>query len=129
MIFVTNIIPTPNFSIRAVLDGVVYTLVFRWNDRVKKIYMDAYDEVGSTLLIAGTKLVADYPLNLNSSHKPWPGYLACRDTSGQGKDPDLDTFGDSAQLWYFPEADVAPVLPYGPLVVSIFFAGVFGYTS
>ena len=96
----------PIFDVQAPLDGVTYTLHFEWNDRVGAWFHMVLDADAQVVLLGSQKVVSDYPLGLNSSNRPFPGYLIARDTSGQGADPGFDDLGARVIIDYFTAADV-----------------------
>lgn len=94
------------FDLQAVLDGVTYTLQFRWNVRLEAWFMDILDEQGVTMLLAGLRLVANWPLGAYNTGRQPPGAFVAFDTSGEGLDPGLDDLGDRVQLKYFTAEDL-----------------------
>jgi hypothetical protein len=100
----------PYFDAQATLDGVTYTLSFRWNVRAQAWYLDIWDELGTTLYEAGVRLVANYPLCAYFSGRQPAGNLVAVDTSGQGIDPGLNDLGGPSarvQLYYLTTAEAA----------------------
>lgn len=115
---------TPFFSVQQVLDGTVYTLEFRWNERCKvppsSIYspvpapgawfMGIYDEEGITPILTGIRLVADWKLGKASADSRMPpGALIATDTSGAGVDPGFADLGSRVELRYFTKDDVTTI--------------------
>lgn len=88
------------------LEGVVYTLEIRWNIRIGAYFMKVYDQEGVTLLAAGLKLVANWPLGAYGAGRQPPGAFVAIDTSGRGLDPGLDELGDRVKLVYFTKSDL-----------------------
>lgn len=102
----------PYFEAKALLDGVIYTLVFRWNVRASAWYLDIWDEQGDqgTLFAAGVRVVCNYPLCAYFTGRQPPGHLVAVDTSGQGLDPGIDDIGGPTarvRLYYMTAAEVA----------------------
>lgn len=95
----------PNFSIQANLDNVTYTLEFLWNDRFSAWFMNVLDEQGDNMLLAGIRLVANYPLSLYQSIRQPRGVFMVLDTTGAGIDPGLSDLGGRCQLVYFDAAE------------------------
>lgn len=96
----------PFFDVQVTLEDVTYTLQFRWNVREEAWYMHILDAEGTTVLHAGLKLVADWPLATYTTERQPPGILVARDTSGEGRDPGLDDLGDRVQLVYYTLAEI-----------------------
>jgi hypothetical protein len=98
------------FDAQAPLDGVTYTLSFRWNVRASGWYLDIWDETGTVLYVAGVRVVANYPLCAYFTGRQPPGHLVFVDTSGQGLDPGLSDLGSASarvQLYYLTAAELA----------------------
>lgn len=98
--------PLPFFDMQAQLESVTYTLQFRWNVRASAWYLDVYDESATTVLLAGLKLVADWPLAAYTTQRQPPGALVVIDSSGNGTDPTLTSFGIQHGLFYFSAAEL-----------------------
>ncbi len=98
--------PLPNFDMQAPLDGVTYTLQVRWNVRAGAWYLDVLDEAGENVLLAGVKLVVNWPLGAYSTGRQPPGVFTVVDTGGQGADPDLAGLGVRWTLLYFTAAEM-----------------------
>ncbi len=94
------------FNIQAPLDGVTYTLQFRWNVRLSSWFMDVLDEQGINVLLAGLRLVINWPLALYQTGRTPPGDFLVFDTSGVGIDPGLNDLGDRCRLWYFSQGEL-----------------------
>lgn len=98
-----------HFDQQAVLDGVTYTLEFRWNVRLGAWFMNVFDAEGITPQLVGVRLVADYPLAQHLVDRTPPGYFLALDTGaadGNGTDPGFDDLGGRVQLWYVPEDEI-----------------------
>lgn len=108
------VIPLPtdltNFDLQTLLDGVTYTLAFRWNIRAAAWFMDILNEDGDTVIVAGIKIVVDFPLNLYRADREPPGILIAQDTLGSGVDPGLGELGDRVQLKYVSAVLLAQLL-------------------
>ena len=98
-----------NYSLKTILDGVNYTLVFSYNDRTSVWDMCVQDSSG-TPLVDGISMVPDYPLNyrFNYGQVPGmpPGLFFLIDESGQNRTPDNTNFGQGINLYYNPVADI-----------------------
>lgn len=98
---------SPYFDLQVVLEGVTYTLEFRWNVRLGAWFMNIYDADGTTAILVGIRLVANYMLGAyNVGYGGPPGGFAAFDTSGQGLDPGLEELGDRVQLIYYTAAEL-----------------------
>lgn len=100
-------IPTRNdlaaYSERVELDGNVFTLSFRWNDRMSRWICDFASAEGEPSLI-GLPLVADYAFNRqfagrNREGVP-EGLMATLDKTGEAADPNLDNLGKEVIVIY-----------------------------
>lgn len=99
------------YTQRTVLDGREYALVFSWNQREAKWYLDLFT-VDGVLIVAGIKLVVGAPLLrlLRSTDAP-PGELFIMDRSQTGEDPGLNDLGMRCLLVYYPAADLVTAAP------------------
>lgn len=102
----------PFFDVQAVLDGVTYTLEFRWNTREGFWYMHILTEGGDPILM-GIKCVVAWPLARRTPDPRRPlGVLSFIDTGGGQVDPSYDPatgkgdLGDRVQLLYFEAAEL-----------------------
>jgi hypothetical protein len=98
-----------HFDLQVALDGVTYTLEFRWNVRASAWFMAVLDAQGVTAHVVGVKLVVDYPLNRFSPNRTPPGLFMAIDTSatqGMGEDPGFDDLGNRVQIAYLTAADL-----------------------
>lgn len=103
----------PHFDLQARLDDVTYTLEVRWNVRASAWYMNVFDAEGAVLLLAGARLVVDFPLFGSSSRTAGPpGMLTILDTTGRHADPDFAALGTTAQLTYVTKAELQIGPPY-----------------
>lgn len=96
----------PFFSLQAVLDDVTYTLEFRWNERLVAWFMSVFDAEGTTQLMMGVRVVADWTLGAYFTGAPFTGLIIASDTSGQGLDPGFADLGDRVKLFYFSQAEL-----------------------
>jgi hypothetical protein len=98
--------PLPFFDMQASLEGVTYTLQFRWNVRNSAWYLDVLDEAGESILVAGVKVVADWPLSAYTVDRQPPGVFIAADTTGTGTDPALTDFGVRVVLLYYTSTEL-----------------------
>jgi len=106
-----KIVPTtsdyPAYSMTVTLEGEVYRLVFRWNVRGAFWTMDVKEQ-DETVLLAGIKLVANWPLTDRYVNPDLPpGDFMAYDTAGTGLDPGREDLGGRVLLLYLTEAEVA----------------------
>jgi hypothetical protein len=82
------------------LDGVVYTLSIRWNQRMGRWIMDIADADGVDLL-NGIPLLTNIPLTDDyvKAGLP-PGRFICEDTTGGSKIAGVDDLGNDVRLIY-----------------------------
>jgi hypothetical protein len=99
----------PHYDLTTTLDGVSYTLEFRWNTRDSSWFMSIRLEDG-TDVVNGVKVVVGYPLGFRSRHasRP-PGMFQALDTSGKKQDPGINDLGARVRLYYFDLAEVNAV--------------------
>jgi hypothetical protein len=110
-----SIIPTStkdsNYRQRTVLDGVEYELLFRWNQRESKWYMEIYDTEG-TLVSAARKVTVDnlqslpaagYKVTASGNVRNY-GILLPLDMTGLGNEPGLRDLGDRV-LYFYIDSD------------------------
>lgn len=85
------------------LDGIVYTLKFRFNERMGRWLMDIADSISNELL-NGIVLLTNVPLTDDYvvANTP-PGRFFCLDKTGQNKDSGADDLGNDIQLVYVEE--------------------------
>lgn len=62
----------PHQRTQVILDGLTYTLVCRFNDRLAAWFLDIYDDQGVTLIRGGVRMVTRFPLFARSL----PGFIA-----------------------------------------------------
>jgi hypothetical protein len=101
LIIIPTSITKSNYVQNTTLDGVEYVLRFRWNQRESKWYL-AIELPDETVLVAGIKVVADWPLlKMQTSELLPPGELFAVDSTGQETDPGLRDLGERVTLFYF----------------------------
>lgn len=95
------------YDLQIQLEGVTYTLEFRWNVRASAWFMNILDAQGVNMIRAGLRLVTNFPLWPYGASRTPPGALIVVDTTGSGDaDPDLDGLGDRWQLLYLTAAEI-----------------------
>lgn len=97
---------TPFFDLQVTLEDVTYTLEFKWNVRLSAWFMSIYDEQGTTPILVGLRLVANWLLGSYNTGAQPPGAFMAFDTSGQGLDPDFAALGDRVQIVYFTSTEL-----------------------
>lgn len=95
----------PHYEFSVVLDGVTYVLEFRWSTREACWYLDVKTEAAE-VLIAGLKVVIDFPLGRRGANRQPPGCFLAIDLSGERVNPTLDDLGKRVILTYFSEAEL-----------------------
>ena len=105
----TLLIPTSTtesqYSQTTTLEGRDYDLSFTWIEREDRWYLDIAS--GGETLLAGLKLVADWPLlRLQASELLPPGELVALDMTGEGRDPGLRELGERVKLFYIESEDL-----------------------
>jgi hypothetical protein len=82
------------------LDGGVYTLGFRYNERMDRWLMDIADGAGVEVL-NGVVLLTNIPLTDDYVKEGLPpGRFICEDRTGQSKDAGIDDLGNDVRLLY-----------------------------
>lgn len=98
--------PLPYFDFQVPLESVTYTLQMRWNTRASRWYMDVLNEQADTVLIAGLKLVASWPLAAYITGRQPPGAFVVVDSTGLDVDPDLTGLGIRWKLLYYTTTEL-----------------------
>lgn len=107
MAFEIPIQSAPAFSERVRLEGVFYTLSFRWNARLGAWVFDLSDGDGNGLVL-GSPVRAGAPLAFFPSLAGVPpGMFLALDTSGAGVDPAIDELGKRVKVFYLEAAEIA----------------------
>ena len=91
------------FDLQVNLEGSVYTLEFRWNDREQSWYMSIWDADQEIGYAAGIKLVSNWLLRKYTADKTPPGEFFLLDTAAdveRAVDPGFDDLGNRHQLFY-----------------------------
>jgi len=91
------------FTMTVQLEGLSYTLSFRYNARNLHWYMDV-DYQGSRVLdqvriVHSTDFLGQYP-ELEADDRLPPGTWLVTDATGADRDPDTDTFGKEVTMFY-----------------------------
>lgn len=96
-----------HYSMQVTLEGVIYTLVFRWNVREASWYMQIQDAQGNALC-GGYKIVVGFPIAARSrvAGKP-PGFFWAFDSTGEDRPPAIDELGERVRLVYFTAGEKA----------------------
>lgn len=98
--------PLPFFDMQAPLDGVTYTIQIRWNVRWNAWFMNILDDNALNVLIAGLRLVSDWPIAAYRTGRQPPGAFMLVDTAGVGADATIDSLGVRHQLRYWTAAEL-----------------------
>jgi hypothetical protein len=95
------------FSFVAELDGVSYTLEWRWNWRDAGWYLTLGDGEGNPMA-QNLRVVLNTALNATGfGRQEWPpGILFALDTSGKDVDATLDDLGSRVKVYYAEAADL-----------------------
>lgn len=97
------ILPTAqatDYRQRALLDGNYFRVRLRYNERLDS-WMGDFFSVDDVLLVAGVKVVTNWPLTFQHKHLPVPqnDFLAVR-SDNSDSDPGLNDLGDSVEIQY-----------------------------
>jgi hypothetical protein len=98
--------PYPDTTQQCDLDGVTYSLHFRWNQRDESWHLDL-STLDGTPIAMGLKLVTRFPLlrrNLHPSRPP--GELLLLDAKDQDAPATLEEFGGRFGLYYVEASGV-----------------------
>lgn len=97
------------------LDGVTYTMRFRWAERSATWHMDLRTLDDDPVLLSAA-LVPAWPL-LHRVYGPLrpPGELVLLDLAGPAENPTLEGFGERWVLYYLPAAELAEYARTGVL--------------
>lgn len=100
----------PHYDMQVVLDGVTYTLEFRWNTRESVWKMDLKTE-DETPILSSVKVVVNFPLCARvASANRLPGKLVAFDTTNLQINPGFEDLGDRVTLLYLTETEYAAML-------------------
>lgn len=93
-----------NYEFLIELQGVVFRLIFKFNQREDVWYFDLLDELQNPLR-SGIKIVVNYPLlaRLRNLSRPSGDFLA-DDARSNLRPPDLDELGTTVPLTYIEGA-------------------------
>lgn len=96
----------PAFNERIELEGVIYNLDFRLNERMNKWAMDILDEEESPI-VSGLLLLTNVPLldQLTVADLP-PGDFIMLDRANLQRDADADNLGGDINLFYQESGDL-----------------------
>jgi hypothetical protein len=98
----------PDFTIGVDLDGVSYTLRFRFDQEDAYWYVRVLDDPGENVLMGDVRVVEGALYVARPVRTP-PGFLVCHDTTGQGIAPGLADLGKRALIYYVTQADLAAI--------------------
>lgn len=90
----------PEHQFRIEIEGVVYTLRFRWNERTCNWVMDIADSEDNDI-VNGLGVFSDIDIigHIKNDNIP-PGIFISYDETGQSRNPDRTTFGNEVKLFY-----------------------------
>lgn len=91
-------------TVQATLDGVLYSLVFQWNERQNSWFMSVYDSTFATNLIGDRKCVVNTLIDPNFTGRQPGGLFLWIDTGNppdSAVDPGYDDLGNRVKLQYF----------------------------
>lgn len=92
----------PFYDQQVVLEGVTYTLQFRWNVRLGAWFLTVLNSEGATVIHGDAKLVVNWPINAYVVNRQPPGALVAVDTSSEGREIEaMEDLGSRVQLVYF----------------------------
>lgn len=102
---------SPYFKFTTELDGVSYTLSFRWNRRAAQWVLDFGDGDGAVIKV-GIRCVVNVLLLARNGGQLGlpPGYLLFYDTAGAGRDMEYSDLGRRVVLVYLSASELAPLL-------------------
>jgi len=98
----------PSYSQRVELDGVIYNLAIRYNERMARWVLDIQDQEENDILI-GAPMLTGIPLlqqYVKNDLPPGDFILLHRDASDINAE--REDLGDSVNLFYFDESEISP---------------------
>ena len=97
-----------NFAITIELDGEIFLLDFKFNDRSELWTMNIYD-TDSNPIVLGVILVTgvDFYKKHRATVGSPLGTFFVADIDGQNRNADFETFGKSVKLYYIPAEELA----------------------
>ena len=102
---------SPYFRLTTELDGISYSLSFRWNGRAGQWVLDLGDGDGNVIK-AGIRCVLGVPLLYQYQGQPGvpAGFLVFVDTTNANRDMEYADLGRRVVLTYVPAADMAAAI-------------------
>lgn len=97
---------TPFFDIQITVEGVTYTLEFRWNVRLESWFMAMFDADGVVPILVGVRLVADWLIGSYHTGVGPSGAFRLFDTTGRGEEPGFEDLGTRHRLEFWTAADL-----------------------
>lgn len=98
--------PPAWFDMQITLESVTYTLEFKWNKRLGAWFLHVLDEGATEVLIAGMRVVVNWPLNAYRSGNALPGLIVAYDTRQENTDPGLADLGRRVRLFYYTSTEL-----------------------
>lgn len=96
----------PHFDLTVTLDGVAFTIEFRWNQRALAWFVLLYT-AERELIFGSRKLVTDWSLWRQSRDARRPaGNLIAVDTTNANADAGLNDLGTRVQVLYFAAGEL-----------------------
>lgn len=90
----------PAYSLRVDLNGKIFSLLFRWNERALRWVMDVQNDDGLAI-VNGILVLTNIPLLYQYKNENLPeGDFIVLDRFDQGRDPSRDNFGEDVELFY-----------------------------
>lgn len=106
-VVIPNEVDVPDYTEQVTLEGVVYTLGFRWSAREASWYMDVMEADGTPILM-GTKVLPGWHLGWRCKDPRFPpGAFAALDSSGADEPPGLHDLGDRVTIVYLTAEEKA----------------------
>lgn len=90
----------PAYEFKIDLDGVVYTLFFRYNTRMTRWLLDIMDASGNPILMGLPLLITVDTTGRFVNEGVPAGFIDVSDDSNQGTQPTRDSFGTDHSLLY-----------------------------
>lgn len=103
----------PHYMMNVLLQGVIFQLVFDWNDRASRWYLQVNDSSGS-MIAGGLPLLVRTPVlkSVVTDIRRPNGDFVAEDTTGKDQEAGLTDLGGRVLVLYVPSTDLPSALAF-----------------